>query len=168
MRAWWAWVAGVGEATESWLGPVAFGVSAAGLLWVVWYFTRAACTMEAASAGLCNAGAVARFITHQILAQCILVGIAVAAAKGGYNEIMLNRERKRADAERERADAAEARLEEERKKSAEALAEERKRVDNLIAEQQAMMATVAQISDTLTQLLARQQNSQSPHQIRDE
>ena len=51
--------------------------------------------MESAEVEPCNISVVATFINHQILAQCILLGIAVAAAKGGYNEIMLNRERQR-------------------------------------------------------------------------
>ncbi len=168
-------IAGISEATEPWLGPAVLGVSAAILLWVVWYFTKAPCTMESAKVEPCNIGVVARFINHQILAQCILLGIAVAAAKGGYNEIMLNRERKRAEEERQRAeeerrraDEAEARLEEERKQSAQRTAEERERIDTMLAEhradRQAMMAVMAQISDTLVQLLARQQNGQSPPQ----
>ena len=76
---------------------MALGIGAAVALWVVWYFTKATCTMENARAGLCNAGTVARFINHQILAQCILLGLAVAAVKGGYDEIMVSRERKCAD-----------------------------------------------------------------------
>ena len=155
------WVAGIGETTESWRGPAALDLSAAVLLWVVWYFTATPCTMARGDAGLCNSGIVARYINHQILAQCILLGLAVAAAKGGYNEIMLNRERKRtederrrAEDERKRADAAEARLEEERKRM-DALFEEHR------AERQTMVATMAQINDTLVQLLARQRNGQS-------
>ena len=57
------------------------------LLWVVWYFTKSHCTMDNADAGLCNAGFVAGFINHQILAQAILLGLAVAAVKGGYDEL---------------------------------------------------------------------------------
>ena len=135
-------------------------------LWVVWYFTVTPCTMERADSGLCNASIIARFINHQILAQCILLGIAAAATKGGYNEIMLNRERKRTEDERRRtederrrADAAEARLAEERKRM-DALFEEHR------AERQAMVATMAQISDTLAQLLAQQRNGQSSSQDR--
>ncbi len=153
------WVAGIGETTESWRGPAALGLSAAVLLWVVWYFTATPCTMARGDAGLCNSGIFARYINHQILAQCILLGLAVAAAKGGYNEIMLNREKRRTEDERRRADAAEARLEEERKRM-DALFEEHR------AERQAMMATMAQISDTLVQLLARQRNGQSSSEDR--
>ena len=148
------WVVRIGEATEPWRGPAALGLSAAIALWLVWYFTVAPCTMDRADAGLCNASVIAKFINHQIFAQCILLGLAVAAAKGGYNEIMLNRERKRTEDERRRADAAEARLE-----------EERKRIDTLLeehrAEQRAMLNTMAQISDTLAQLLVQQRNGQS-------
>ena len=159
MRALRDRVAGIGEAADPWLGPVALGVSAAALLWVVWYFTKTPCTMESARVEPCNSGVVASFINHQILAQCILLGIAVAAAKGGYNQIMLNRERKRTEDERRRADAAEARLEEERKRMDTLLEEHR-------AERQAMLNTMAQISDTLAQLLARQNNGHSSSEDR--
>lgn len=149
--------AGIGAATERWRGPVAFGISAAAALWAVWYFTKAPCTMTAAGAGQCNPGALAGYINHQIIAQCMLVGMAAATLKGGYNEIMLNRERKRADAaeerlaeerkrnderlaliteeQRKRNDEQMGLMTEERKRSEERLAEERKRNDELMVEE---------------------------------
>ena len=153
-----SWTGNIGEATAAWRGPVLWGFSAVLLLWVVWYFTKAPCTMENAREGLCNAGALARFINYQILAQCILLGLAVAAVKGGYNEIMVSRERKRAD-------EAEARLEETRKR-VDALYEEffeQQRAEREVdrAERQAVLNTLAQINNTLTQLLARQNNGRS-------
>ena len=142
------------------------GLGAALLLWVVWYFTKSACTIESASAGLCNASVAARFINHQILAQCILLGLAVAAVKGGYDEIMVSRERKRADeaearlaAERKRVDALYeeylAELQAERAQR-EAEREEERELER--AERQAMLTTLVQINNSLTQLLAQQQN----------
>lgn len=159
-------------ATRTWRWPAALGLAAATLQWVVWYFTKSPCTIENAFAGLCNAGAVARYIDHQILAQAILLGLAVAAVKGGYDEIMVSRERKRAD-------DAEARLEEERKRSEEM----RKQLDGLYAERQAeleaeraerqaeraleraerqaVLNNLVQINNALTQLLAERQNGRS-------
>ena len=148
-------LAAIGAATERWRGPVAFGLAAAAALWTVWYFTKAPCTMTAATAGQCHPGVLAGYINHQIMGQCLLVGMAAATLKGGYNEIMLNRERKRADAAEER------------------LAEERKRIDALLAAfqaeriqnqatQQVMLDTIVQMSTTLTQLLERSQNGSAP------
>ena len=157
---------------QTWKWPAALGLGAAASQWVVWYFTKSPCTIENALAGVCNAGAIARYIDHQILAQAILLGLAVTAVKGGYDEIMVSRERKRAD-------DAEARLEEERKR----LEEERKRVDALYAERQAeleaeraerqaeraleraerqaVLNNLVQINNALTQLLAERQNGRS-------
>ena len=156
-------------ATQTWRWPAALGLGAAASQWVVWYFTKSPCTIENALAGICNAGAVAQYIDHQILAQAILLGLAVAAVKGGYDEIMVSRERKRAD-------DAEAQLEETRKR----LEAERKRVDALYAERraeldaeraerqaeraleraerQAVLNNLVQINNALTQLLAERQN----------
>ena len=131
------WVADVGVATQTWRGPACWGVGAAVLLWVVWYFTKAPCNMANAEAGLCNAGAIARLINHQILAQCILLGLAVSAVKGGYNEIMVSRERKRADAAEQRADEAEERLRQERKRVDEKIAEIQAERDRLLDEREA-------------------------------
>ena len=166
------WAADVNVATQTWRGPACWGIGAAVLLWVVWYFTKTPCNMANAEAGLCNAGAIARLINHQILAQCILLGLAVSAVKGGYNEIMVSRERKRAD-------DAEARLEEMRKR----LEAERKRADALYAERQAeleaeraerqaereleraerqaVLNNLVLINNALTQLLAERQNGRS-------
>lgn len=154
----------------AWCWPAALGLGAALLLWVVWYFTKAPCTIENASAGLCNASVAARFINHQILAQCILLGLAVAAVKGGYDEIMVSRERKRADEaeerlrfERKRADEmmeeirAERREElqawrQERREELEARREERE-ADRLA--RQALMEVITQMSNAIEQLLER-------------
>ena len=172
--------AGIEAATERWRGPVAFGISAAAALWAVWYFTKAPCTMTAAGAGQCNPGALAGYINHQIMAQCMLVGMAAATLKGGYNEIMLNRERKRADAaeerlaeERKRNDEImteeRKRTAEERKRNDERLAEERKRIDALLegfhaeriqnrAAQQEILSRIADTQAILVQLLQQRQN----------
>lgn len=100
----------VNRATERWRGPVAAGCIAAVILWLIWYFTRPPCTMASAAQGMCHPGVVAQYINHQIAAQCMLVGMAATTLKGGYDQLMLNRERKRAD-------EAEERLAEERRRN---------------------------------------------------
>ena len=127
--------------------------------------------MERANDGLCNGSIIARFINHQILAQCVLLGLAVAAVKGGYDEIMVSRERKRADAAEQRAEEAEERLQQERKRSDELVEELRAEIragqEARMAEQelrQAMIETLAQMNNALAQLLEERQNGQSSPQ----
>ena len=138
------WVANEGVTMRIWQWPAVLGLGSAVLLWVVWYFTKAPCTMESANASLCNAGTIAGFIDHQILAQCTLLGLAVAAVKGGYNEIMVSRERKRADDAEQRLAEVQEQLRQERKhrdeRTAEDLAERERRVserERLVSEPQA-------------------------------
>ena len=159
-------------ATQTWRWPAALGLSAVALQWVVWYFTKSPCTIENALAGVCNAGPVARYIDHQILAQAILLGLAVAAVKGGYDEIMVSRERKRADDAEQRAAEIQERLRQERQRADEIIEELRAQLN---AEQEANRAerqafintmgeissTMAQIRSTMAQLLERQQNGRS-------
>lgn len=161
----WPFRRWIEDGPHAWRWPAALGFGAALLLWVVWYFTKAPCTIENASAGLCNPGIVASFINHQILAQCILLGLAVAAVKGGYDEIMVSRERKRAEEaeerlrfERKRADEMIAEIRAERREELQAWREERE-ADRLA--RQAMMETIVQMSNAITQLMERQ-NGQSP------
>ena len=169
VRAFRSWMGGIDEATETWRGPVTVGVGTAIALWVVWYFTKASCTMENAREGLCNASNLANFINHQIMAQCLALGLGSATLKGGYNAIMLSRERKRADAAEQRLEEERKRstqqVEEERKRSTQQVEDERKRIDAMLeehrAERQVMLSTMAEISNTLARLLARQQNGRS-------
>ena len=148
------WVADMGVATQTWRWPAALGFGVAMLLWVVWYFTKSPCTIEKALDGVCNAGAIARYIDHQILAQAILLGLAVAAVKGGYDEIMVSRERKRAD-------DAEARLEDARKQIDALYAERQAERELDRAERQAVLNNLVQINNALTQLLAERQNGRA-------
>ena len=71
--------------------------------WLVWYFTKVPCIMENAAAGLCNPGVLAQYINLPALASCLAIGGGFATFTGGYNIIMLNRERQRADEAEERA-----------------------------------------------------------------
>ena len=152
---------------------MSFGCVAAATLWTIWFLTNPPCTIERAAAGECHPGVLARYINHEIMTQCLLVGMAAATLKGGYDQIMLNRERKRADeaeerlnqarqqyeerlaAERQRNDALLAEMREERQQRQAELREERQqRQADLQEERQQRQAMM----DTITQLLSERQN----------
>ena len=136
-----------GRVTETGRGLVALGLSTALVLWLVWYITKAPCTIENAQAGICNTGTLARFINHQILGQCILLGIAVAAAVGGYKEIMVSRERKRADAAEQRLAEVQEELRQERKRREERTAEARAEWERMVVERERILAERERILD---------------------
>lgn len=158
------WWSRFNDATAFWRAPVIAGVVTGVGAWLVWYFTKVPCIMENA-AGLCNPGVLASYINLPTLASCLAIGGGFATFAGGYNIVMLNRER-------QRADEAEARLRFERERSD----QERERYERLMdefleerrqsnedrrqfaASQQAMMTTLAEISATLARLAEQQQN----------
>ncbi len=170
---------GLDEATENWRVPVTLGIVTAAALWAVWFSTKVPCTIENAREGLCNAGSIARFINHQIMAQCLGLGFASATLKGGYDVIMLNRERRRADEAEARAEQERRRVEEERQRvdalleevrqeqreerqeQREERQEQREERQRNAATQQALLETMAQINQTLVRLLERQENGTS-------
>ena len=108
----------VSDFASDWGGPIGLGLAAAVIVWVVWYFTRAACTTTAATNGLCNPGLAARFIDVEILLKSGGAALAVGALKGGYDKLMM---RRMLNEEREARQQAEQQL-----------AAERKRVDEVI------------------------------------
>ena len=171
------------ESIAFWRAPAIAGASTGVGSWLVWYFTKVPCIMDNALAGLCNPGALASYINLPALASCLAIGGGFATFTGGYNIIMLNRERQRADEAEARAIRAEERADEvrerllkieeqrseERRLAAEALQEERR----LAAEErlqaleerrqiaindQAIVNTLAEISAILAQLVQQQQN----------
>ena len=137
----------VSRATETGRGLVALGLIPALALWLVWYITKAPCTIENAQAGICNTGTLARFINHQILGQCILLGIAVAAAAGGYKEIMVSRERKRADAAEQRLAEVQEELRQERKHREERAAEAHAEWERTAVERERILAERERLLD---------------------
>ncbi|MYC38833.1 MAG: hypothetical protein F4X66_18275 [Chloroflexi bacterium] len=62
--------------------PVAAGLAALAVTWVVWYFTGNSCSEELAAATGCNASAAAAFINPALLKD-ILTNSAIAATGGG-------------------------------------------------------------------------------------
>ena len=139
--------------------------------------------MDNAVAGLCNPGALASYINLPALASCLAIGGGFATFTGGYNIIMLNRERQRADEAEARAIRAEKRADEvrerllkieeqrseERRLAAEALQEERRLATEerlqaleerrqIAINDQAIVNTLAKISAILAQLVQQQQN----------
>ena len=100
---------GFKEAVVVWRAPGTAGFIGTAGSWTVWYYSKVPCIAEAAMAGLCNPGVLASYITLPALTSCLGIGAGFATLTGGYNIVMLNKERQRADAAEERADAAEGR-----------------------------------------------------------
>ena len=98
---------------EDWAGPIGLGLAAAALVWIVWYFTKPACTATAAANGFCNPGIVARYITVEVLLQLGGAALAIGALKGGYDRYMM---RRMLNEEREARHQAEQALEAERRR----------------------------------------------------
>ena len=112
----------VKDFAADWAIPISLGMAAAATVWGIWYVTKAPCTAIAATNGLCNPNAVARFIDVGILLQSGGAALAVGALKGGYDRYMM---RRMLNEERELRLQAEQQLADERKR----VEDERKRVD---------------------------------------
>ena len=101
--------------------PIAAGLAALAVTWMIWYFTGNRCSEELAAATGCNASAVAAFINPAMLKD-ILTNSAIAATGGGvWSYIMISRERRAREAaeqaliqERRQAEEERQRAEEER------------------------------------------------------
>ena len=164
----------LGYDTEFWRGPVILGAMLAALTWLVWYFTKMSCTVDNAASGLCNPNVIASFINVDIMSRCTAAWLGATTLTGGINAIMLNRERERTDAaerqlaeERKRFDEERKRFDDERRRSEEERSDERRRSEERIealinqatAERQAMMAMMAELTSAVSEL--RQQNNGS-------
>lgn len=104
-----------------WAVPFSAGLGIGVAVWLVWYFTKPACTATAVANGLCNSGVIARFIDVEILLQSGGAALTAGALKGGYDLYMM---RRMLNEEREKRQAAERRLaeqiDEQRKRNEEA------------------------------------------------
>ena len=150
----------LGYDADFWRGPVLLGGLLAGLTWLVWYFTKAPCTVDNAASGLCNPNVVASFINVDIMSRCTGAWLGATTLTGGINAFMLRRERERADEERKRADEERKRADERIETLLNELREERRRADERIAEErQVWMAAIAQLTETIAEL--RQQDNGS-------
>ena len=94
---------GFKEAVVVWRAPGTAGFIGTAGSWTVWYYSKVPCIAEVAMAGLCNPGVLASYITLPALTSCLGIGAGFATLTGGYNIVMLNKERQRADAAEERA-----------------------------------------------------------------
>ncbi len=134
-----------------WL-PLLIGVIAAAATWAIWYYTTAPCSPEAATLHFCNPALVARYVNVEIWARCLTLGtLAGGLIGGGVNYAMFSRERAARI-------AAETMLAEERKRTE----EERKRVDQLVAQftetQQAMLSAITTLTAEVAELSRERAN----------
>lgn len=95
--------------------PLLSGALTALATWLIWQYTALHCTPETAAELLCRPTALARYLTPEILQDCIINASIVITLTGGSNLMLFIREHRRANrmedlAERVIIDAA-ARLE---------------------------------------------------------
>ena len=160
----------LGYDADFWRGPVILGALLAGLTWLVWYFTKAPCTVDNAVSGLCDPNIVASFINVDIMSRCTAAWLGATTLTGGINAIMLSRERERTEEANRRADEAWQQLAEERKRSDERIEalinqanEERRLAEERLAEERrlaaedrhTMMATIAELTSAVAELRQR-------------
>ena len=155
------------------------GFATAATVWVIWYYTKISCTPANALDYQCNPSAIARYIDAEILGRCITLGAIVATLVGGLNIYMFVKEREaRIAAENRLAEERQSKdelLEEwraERQQWQEQLAEERRRADEHAAEQrrvadanqQVLLTTIADLTERITELAARNHGNGSANE----
>ena len=97
--------------------PVAVGLVALALTWLVWYFTGNRCSEELAAATGCSTSSFAAFINPTILKD-ILTNSAIAATGGGvWSYVMITRERRAREAAEKALAEERQRNEDERRRS---------------------------------------------------
>ena len=83
--------------------PLALGVVATGLTWVVWFLTTEPCTPELVKATGCSLSSLGRYINLDVFNKMVVHG-GIAGGFGGIGSyVMITRERQRADAAERRA-----------------------------------------------------------------
>ena len=157
-----------------WL-PLIVGAITAAVTWLIWYYTSAPCSSQAAVLHHCNPDPIARYINAEIWTLCLTLGALIGGIfGGGVNYAMFSRERA-ARIAAETLAAEERRLrEEERKLREEERIAERQRIDQLVAQvaesqrhvvetQQAMLSIITELTAEVAQL-RRQRNGGNSHQ----
>lgn len=84
--------------------PLLSGALTALATWLIWQYTALHCTPETAAELLCRPTALARYLTPEILQDCIINASIVITLTGGSNLMLFIREHRRANAEQARAD----------------------------------------------------------------
>ena len=157
-----------------WL-PLIVGAITAAVTWLIWYYTSAPCSSQAAVLHHCNPAPIARYVNAEIWTLCLTLGALIGGiVGGGVNYAMFSRERAaRIAAETMAAEQRKLR-EEERKQWEEERVAERQRVDQLVAQvaesqrqvvetQQAMLSIITELTAELAEL-RRQRNGGNGHQ----
>ena len=146
----------LGYDADFWRGPVILGAMLAGVTWLVWYFTKAPCTIDNAASGLCNPSVIASFINVDIVSRCTGAWLGATTLTGGINAIMLSRERERTEEANRRADEERKRADDERRRAEErieGLINELRDERRLAAEERrVLMATIAELTGAITEL----------------
>ena len=110
------------------------------ITWLIWYYTTAPCTLEAATLTGCNPAIIARYINVDIYGKVLTYSAILAGVGGVWNYDMFTKMRAVIAAERSRADEAEKQLAEYRLQVEEERRQEREAFFEALAEerQQAM------------------------------
>ena len=114
--------------------PALFGVATAVITWLIWYYTTAPCTPEAATLTGCNPAIIARYINVDIYGKMLTYSAILAGVGGVWNYDMFTKMRAAIAAERSRADEAEKQFAEYRQQSEAQLAEYRQQSEAQLAE----------------------------------
>lgn len=145
-----------------WL-PSLVGLVAAGVTWLIWYYTSVPCAPELAASHYCNPAPVAKYVNVEIWARCLTLGTLTGGIiGGGVNYAMFSRERA-ARIAAETIAAEERKLREEERRLRE---EDRQRIDQLVVQfgetQQAMLSAITALTAEVSEL-RRQRNGENGH-----
>ena len=129
--------------------PALCGVATAVITWLIWYYTIAPCTPEAATLTGCNPAIIARYINVDIYGKMLTYSAILAGVGGVWNYDMFTKMRAAIAAERSRADEAEKQLAEYRLQVEEERRQEREAFVEALAEerQQAMQERQRRIDE---------------------
>ena len=151
-----------------WL-PLIVGAITAAVTWLIWYYTSATCSSQAAVLHHCNPAPIARYINTEIWALCLTLGALIGGiVGGGVNYAMFSRERaariaaETIAAEERKLREEDRRLweeerrvrEEERRVREEERVAERQRIDQLVAQ---VAESQRQVAENQRQVVATQQ-----------